>query len=327
MIRFFSGNNPLNVFILFFLGILIKLPYFLTPVIPQASTTDGFLYLQLLNWLKPAGNGFPTLYPIITYLFLFTQAVTFNGLINDLKLFSSPQYLIGFAYLFITSIVPGWNVLSPGLIINSIMVWALPHMIGLYHNQKPKGQLFNIGFGFGLCSFIYFPSVYLMVLLIIALALFRPLRISEWLVTIVGVLTPFYFLMVYFFVWDQMGQVSKIIPHHNLVLPDVVFNWQFWLSFSLIIAPVVIGLLLSMRYTVRMVVQVRKSWSLMIYYLVVACFLPFINNNGGLNQFVIAAVPMSIFCAAFYWFPRKKLIPELTIWAGFTWIVINYFSA
>jgi hypothetical protein len=233
---------------------------------------------------------------------------------------------MGFAYLLITSIIPDWNVLTPGLIINTIMVWALPYMIGLYQNQKPKAHLFNIGFGFGICSFIYFPSIYLLLLLIIALALFRPLRISEWLVTIIGVLTPFYFLMVYFFVWDHMEQVSKIIPAHNLVIPKIAYNWKFWVSFSLITFPVVIGLLMSLTNASRMLVQMRKSWSLMIYYLFIATFLPFINNYGGINHFIITVVPLSIFCAAFYWYPKKKSFAELTIWMSFAWIIINYLS-
>lgn len=309
-----------------FLGILLKLPYFLMPVIPQAATTDGFLYIQFLKWLQVPGSAAPVIYPVIAYILLFTQAVTFNGLINDLKLFPSPNYLIGFAYLLITSIIPGWNTLSPALIINSIMVAILPSMIGLYHNQKPKGLLFNIGFGFGICSFIYFPSVYLIMLLIIALALFRPVQITEWLVTIVGLLTPFYFLLVYFFVWDQWKQVYNIIPKHRLFLPHIQYNWQFWLSISLLLFPLLVGLLLSLNYSSRMVAHIRKSWNLMVWYLGVALFIPFINNNAGLGHFIMAAVPMSIFIAAFYFYPRKKAFFEFIIWLSIAWIGWQYFS-
>lgn len=324
MIRFFSGNNPLNVLLLFFLGILMKLPYFLAPVIPRQNVTDGFLYLELLKQLKPAGAVFPSLYPILAYFLLFTQAVTFNGLINSQKLFASPNLLLAFAYLLITSLVPDWNILSAGLLINTVMVWAWPLMVGLYHNPKPKGNLFNLGFGFGLCSFIYFPSVYLLLLLIAALLIFRTVNLTEWLVTVIGVFTPFYFLLVYFFVWDRWELVYKIIPPHRLLLPQVTYNWKFWLAFSLINIPLVIGIILSMRFSERMVVHVRKSWSFMFFYLLVALFLPFINNYSGLSHFILAAVPISIFSAAFYAYPRKKSFPELFVWAGLIWIYVNY---
>jgi hypothetical protein len=312
---------------LLFLGILLHMPYFMQPLVPQINQSDGFLYLQLLQWLQKPGSAFSTLYPIIAYLLLFIQAVTLNSFINEHKLFPSNSFLIAFAYLLITSMVPEWNTISPGLIINTIMVSVLPSMMSLYHNQKVKGLLFNIGFGFGICSFIYFPSVYLVILIIIALALFRPVQITEWLVTIIGVLTPFYFLLIYFFVWDQWQRVNEIIPWHRLRLPVVQYNWQFWVMIGLMLFPAFIGFIISNRYRLRLVVQGRKSWGLMIYYLIIALFIPFINNYSGISHFILAAVPLSIFIAAFYAFPKNKKIMEFTVWLSFGWIVWQYFGS
>ncbi len=324
MVRFFSGNNPLNVIILFFLGILIKLPYFISPVIPQPGETDGFLYIELLKALQQTGAAFPVVYPILAYLLLFTQAITFNGLINDQKLFSSPNYLLALSYIVITSIVPEWNVLSPVLIINSILVWAWPRMVGLYNHPSPKTVLFNIGFGFGVTSFFYFPSVYLLLLLIVALILFRPFYIAEWLVAILGILTPFYFLLVYFFVWDHWEMAGSLIPKQSLRLPAVVFDWKFWVEFSLVFLPLLIGVLMSLRFNARMLVQVRKSWNYMFFYLIIALFIPFINSYAGLTHWVLAVVPVSLFHAAFYFHPKKKKFPELFFWMSLIWIIANY---
>ena len=324
MIRFFSGNNPLNVVILFFIGLLIKLPYFITPVIPQTNVTDGFLYIELLKALQTTGAAVPIIYPIISFVLLFTQAITFNGLVNDQKLFSSPNYLLALSYLVVTSVVPEWNVLSPALIINTILVWAWPRMVGLYNHPKPKTILFNIGFGFGICSFFYFPSVYLLLLLIVALILFRPFYLTEWLVAILGILTPFYFLLVYFFVWDRWHMVEAVVPAQYLRLPDVLFDWQFWVTFSLVVFPLVIGLLMSSRYSSRLLVQIRKSWNFMIFYLIIALFIPFVNSFQGLTHWILAVVPISLFQAAFYFYPKNKRFPELIFWLSLIWIVANY---
>ena len=324
MIRFFSGNNPLNVVILFFIGLLIKLPYFITPVIPQTNVTDGFLYIELLKALQLSGAAVPIIYPILSFVLLFTQAITFNGLVNDQKLFSSPNYLLALSYLVVTSVVPEWNVLSPALIINTILVWAWPRMVGLYNHPKPKTSLFNIGFGFGICSFFYFPSVYLLLLLIVALILFRPFYLTEWLVAFLGILAPFYFLLVYFFVWDRWYMVKAVVPSQYLRLPDVLFNWQFWVTFSLVFFPLFIGLLMSSRYSSRLLVQIRKSWNFMIFYLIIALFIPFVNSFQGLTHWILAVVPISLFQAAFYFYPKNKRFPELIFWFSLIWIVANY---
>jgi len=324
VIRFFSGNNPLNVVILFFIGLLIKLPYFITPVIPQPNVTDGFLYIELLKALQSTGAAAPVIYPIISFVLLFTQAITFNGLVNDQKLFASPNYLLALSYLVITSVVPEWNVLSPALIINTILVWAWPRMVGLYNHPKPKTVLFNIGFGFGICSFFYFPSAYLLLLLIVALLLFRPFYLTEWLVAILGILAPFYFLLVYFFVWDRWYMVKSVVPSQYLRLPDVLFDAQFWITFSLVVFPLFIGLLMSARYSSRLLVQIRKSWNFMVFYLIIALFIPFVNSFQGLSHWILAVVPISLFHAAFYVYPKNKRFPELIFWLSLIWIVANY---
>ncbi len=324
MIRYFSGNNPLNVILLFFTGILIRLPHFITPVIPQPVKTDGLLYIQLMKALQPAGAVFPVIYPLIAYVLLFTQAVTFNGLINNQKLFPTPNYLLALTYLLVTSVVPQWNVLSPVLIINTVLVWAWPGMVGLFNSAKPKSVLFNIGFGFAVCSFFYTPSVYLLLLLFVALILFRPFYLTEWLIAILGVLTPYYFLLIYLFVWNKWKLVYQLVQPQSFRLPQQKFDWIFWTQLCFVGLPLIIGFLMSLRLAARMLVQIRKSWRFMMFYLVIALLIPFINCYNGLSNWILAAVPVSLFHAVFYYYPRKKRFPEIIFWLTIAWIIANY---
>jgi hypothetical protein len=313
--------------VLLFLGVVLKLPYFFSPQIPAVNKSDGFLYLQLMQWLQAPGIAFPYIYPLIAYLLLFTQAVALNSFANDNRLFPNPQFLTGFAYLLLSSIIPEWNTLTPILIINTIVIGVLPMVTGLYHNQNVKNSLFNIGFGLGVCSFIYFPSIYLILLLIIALAIFRPIQITEWMVTITGVITPFYFLLVYFFVWDDWKRIKQMVPSHQLRIPSIHYNWQSWVMMGLIILPAFIGLLIVNKYAARQVVQGRKNWSFLLYFVFIALLIPFINNYGNLHYFILALVPLSIFTAGFYTFPSQKRIMEYSVWLSFGWIVWQYISS
>ena len=312
---------------LLFLGVALKLPYFLSPIMPVISKTDGFLYLQFLNWLQAPGQAFPYIYPIITYIFLFTQAVALNSFVNENRFFSNPQFLTGFAYLLLSSMIPQWNTVSPTLIINTILIIILPMLTGLYHKQQVKGNLFNIGFGLGICSFIYFPSIYMAVVLIIALAMFRPVQITEWIVTIVGIITPFYFLLVYFFVWDQWERIKEIIPPHQLSIPGGPYNWQFIVMIILVVFPAFIGLLISNKYATKQGIQGRKNWGLIFYYLLFSLLIPFLNNHNNIHLFVLSLVPLSLYASAFYTFPTRKKIMEYSVWLSFGWIVWQYLSS
>jgi len=157
--------------------------------------------------------------------------------------------------------------------------------------------------------------------------LFRPVQITEWLVTIIGLFTPFYFLFVYFFVWDQWQRVYEIIPHHQLSFRIIKVNWQFWVIISLLLFPTILGFFISNRYSVRLVVQGRKSWNLLFYYFLIALCIPFINNNSSLSHFILAVIPISIYTAAFYAFPSGKRFMEITVWMSFAWIAWQYFNS
>ena len=157
MVGIFKANNPFNTFILLVYGLLLKLCWFLHPVIPIPKQTDGSLYRKLLVELSLAGNQFPAIYPLIMYLLLFTQAVTFNKLINDQRLMQRANYLPAMSYLLITSIFPEWNILSAPVLINTLLVWVWARMSNLYSSNNPKTTLFNIGMVIGLLPVVGLP--------------------------------------------------------------------------------------------------------------------------------------------------------------------------
>ena len=128
----FKANNPYNTFLLLVYGILLKLPVFLHPAIPQPQQTDGFLYKALLKWLQPFGTTFPIIYGIIAFILLYSQAVSFNKLANELRLMQKNNYLTGMSYMLVTSLFAEWNVLSAPLIINSPLIERAVLML----NQK-----------------------------------------------------------------------------------------------------------------------------------------------------------------------------------------------
>ena len=102
----FKANNPYNSFLLLLYGILLKLPMFLHPAVPVAQQTDGYLYRQMLLQLNYAGSVLPGIYPLISFLLLYTQAISFNQMANGQRLMQKPNYLPAMSYLLITSLFP-----------------------------------------------------------------------------------------------------------------------------------------------------------------------------------------------------------------------------
>ena len=307
MIGIFKANNPFNTFLLFIYGLILKLAWFFHPPIPVVHTTDGFLFREILLKLENTGSQFPVIYPLITYFLLFTQAITLNKLINDQKMMQRANYLPGMTYLLITSMFSEWNVLTAPLIINTLLIWVWARMSNLYTNKNPKTTLFNIGVMIGVSTFFYFPSLAFVLLIVFALIVSRPFILAEWIISIFGIVTPYYFLFSYLFLTDKLDDYK--LPQFAVSNPQFHQNYWELAGVCLIILAFLIGGYFVQANFRKQLVQVRKRWSLLILYLVVAMFVPFINATHTFEYWILTAVPLSAYVGCGFLYPVKRWLP------------------
>lgn len=312
MVGIFKANNPLNTFILFVYGVLLKLGWFLHPGIIKAQNADGFLFKELIAKLDPIAIRFPIIYPVITYALLFTQAIAFNKLISDQKLMQRSNYLPAMSYLLITSLFAEWNVLSATLIINTLLIWVWARMISLYNNNNAKSTLYNIGIAIGIATFFYFPSLAFAVLIVFALIVTRPFKMAEWLVAFLGIITPYYFYVGYLYLTDKLQGYN--IPALKFSSPAFQNRTFELISIIALLLAFLIGIYFVQVNKRKQLVQVRKSWNLILFYLVVAVFIPFINATKTFEYWILAALPLSAFIAAAFFYPSKKWLPLTLHW-------------
>lgn len=324
MIGVFRQKNPSNAFLLFVYALVLKFSIFLHPVLPTLHVEDNYFYRFILNNLDSFFHRIGFLFSILTFLLLYAQAVLFNRICNYHKLFPKPNFLPGMSYILVTSLLPDWNHFSAPLLVNFIMIWSWYRMIELYNNNHPITAIFNIGLLAGLASLLYIPAMAFLLLVLFALIIMRPFRIQEWLVGFLGFTSPYYFLL---FVLYFTGQL-----HWNNVLPHIIFTipampTSIWISLGLVFLLIhfIIGGYFVQNNLNKMLIQVRKSWSLLLVYLIVAVVVILINKANSYENWIVTAVPFAAFYASAYYYPENKTIPRILHWLCFGFIiVVNY---
>lgn len=286
----------------------------------QARPEDGILYQAILKFIAPANNSNSIIYPALAFALLFIQAITLTRFINGQRMMNRPSYFPGMAYLIITSLLPEWNYFSAPLIVNTILLFVLAGLFRIYNQPNAKGPIFNIGLALGVASFIFFPSLTFIVWILLALAVMRPFRLNEWVLCIVGVTTPFYFFAVYLFIDDKWSW-HNFLPYFSVGLPAL--KQSIWLAGSafLLAVPFLIGGYYVQDSLRKMLIQVRKGWSLILLYLLGAVFIPFVNSSGDFENWVIAAIPFAAFHASTYYYTSLRIIPLLLFWLSIAFIL------
>lgn len=300
-------------------GLLLKLQWFISPQIPAVQKSDAFLYNKILVTIKPVFDGFPEAYSIITYLLLYTQAISFNRLLNNRRLMQKPNYLPGMSYLLITSFFAEWNVLSAALVINTLLIWVWAKMSSLYNNPHPKSTLYNIGIVIGISTFFYFPSLAFALMIIFGIVSYSAPKITEWIIAISGILTPWYLLFAWLFLTDKLYSFS--VSGFHIDYPLFAKNNTQYIGIFLILITAIIGGLYVQANVRKQIVQVQKSWGLIILYLIVALFIPFINSSHHFQYWIFATVPLSAFIACFFFYPTKRWLPLSVHWAMVAFVI------
>jgi len=305
VIGLFKQKSPANIVLLFIFGLLLKLPLFLYPKAITTGPNDGRLYQFLVGYLQ---GGSVIVCSLISFLFLYVQALLVNYLINEYRMTTRQTFLPGMAYLMITSFLPEWNFLSASLLTSTLIIWAFIKLFRLYNVDNASASIFNIGLIIGISSFLFFPSVFFGICILLGLLILRPFRLNELFLFLLGVVTPYYFYAVYLYLTNAFS-VKKFVPVIGLQVHEI--NATVWLAAStfLLIIPFLIGGYFIQTHLRKMLIQVRKNWSILLLYLLVALFIPFINNSNSFHNWVLLAAPFAAFHTPAYLYPPRKWLP------------------
>ena len=299
---------------------------FLHPVIPTEQPTDGFLFKELLRQLSGVGKSIPVIYSIIAFVLLYMQAIVFNKLVSDQRLMPRANYLTAMSYLLVTSLFTEWNILSASLIINTLLIWVWARMSSLYTNQKPKTALFNIGIAIGLSTFFYFPSIAFAALIVFGLVVTRPFKLAEWLIALLGIITPYYFLLSIVFLKNPKHIKQYTFPGIAFSYPKFYDSYWALAAIIIVLTATLIGLYYMQKNFMRQLVQSRKSWQLVFLYFLVAISIPFINATYTFQYWILCAVPLSTFMACAFLYPEKKWFPTALHWLMVAFVIaFSYF--
>lgn len=323
MTGIFRANNPLNTFLLFVYGLFLKFFWLLHPQIPLVEQSDGFLYNDILKAIKPGLDQYPALYFFLAYLLLFTQAVSINHIVISRRLMQKPNYLPAMSYLLITSFFPPWNIFSSVLIVNTILIWIWAKLSNLNNNQNPKATLFNIGIAIGICSFCYLPCLVFALFVIITLVIIRPPKMAEWLITCIGVLTPWYFLGAWLFFTNLLYSfhVTGIGISHPFYKPALMEI----IGVSLIGFAIFTGALFVQSSASKQILQVRKNWGLLFLLLLISIGIPFLDLNGSINYWLMSLIPAAAIISCAFFYPRLKWGPAILHWLMVAFVIYNQY--
>jgi hypothetical protein len=312
VVALFKDRSPATVIWLFILSFIVHSHLIVDFPAIAKTPNDGLLSVFLNSYVALLS---PAILIFLYHALVIIQALRLNYLFTDNRMYSKPNFLAAMVYILLTGIFEEWSNLTPALIENILVIWLFAKTVKLYNSPTPKTLLFNMGLLIGVSILLYHPAALLILVAFFALIVVRPFIITEWLVLLMGVISPYYFLAAYLYLTDRLGSILLYIPQWGLNIPHTVISPAFFVTIGLILIILITGMLYSQQESRRLLIQVRKNWVVLTVMLIVMLPIPFINVGAGIDSLLLWIVPASPYMAKAFLGPKKNTLPNLMFWS------------
>ncbi len=326
IIRAFRNYNPINILWLIIILFALRVGFLVN--------TPGHVNFTLLEpfarTLVPA--GYEQYISIQLNIFLaavivLAQAIMLNTMVNHYNLLGKPSFLPALGYVTLTALFTPFMVLSQPLLCNFLLIWMLFKLLDFYKSDSGKAAAYDLGMIVAAGTLIYFPFIYLFLIIWVALIIFRPFNWREWVAGVFGYATIFFFLAVYDYLNNRLTDFYHIWTPLSTKFPNHI-NIDYYNY--LILVPVIIILVLCVvklrENFFRSYVHVRKSFQLLFFVFIIGGLCFYVRADFSLNHFLLCAVPAAVFFSYYFLYANAKWFYELLYFILFAGIIYFQFN-
>jgi|GEM_PF-4477779 len=325
IISLFKTNQISGIVFLFLFQALLFLNAFLHPIplIDPARETQIFETVfgpvTLLKWVQLP----------LAFVLIFLQALLYNYLIIQLNILGRTTYLPAFFYVVASCMLPVNIYLNSGMVAMSFSLLALFTFFRLVSPKFPLRQVFYTSFLFSLGSLFYFPLVYFLPFVWVALLTLGYMGLRQWMVSIIGFVVPYIYVFLYYFWFDGLPEFWEKDVKPFFGFPDLLaagFTIAELALFGLLVFIMASSAYTFIRTRFTYKVIQRKiyrifSWFFLFVFLSVA-YMPFFNRH----HLVLLAFPAGVFLSLYFLNLRRQWWADVITVLLFSAMVVLQFG-
>lgn len=303
--------------------ILIRISTFFIPIPLSPNFYTPFADL-VFDWLANH-QAFLGQNQVIAVLIILLQAFLINYIANAHNILYKGSVLPGLFYVLINSIYIEQLQLTPQLLSNTFVILLFNRLCYLYESEQPlflvfeSGILLGLGILFDYDLIIYLPFILLSVLYMTSF------NLRFWVVAILGIIVPSYFLGVLFFLTDHL---NDFINSFNYSLQKTYFNpigislEQGIIWFFIIPVFVISAFQIQINF-LRNKVKTRRIQLIILFMLLFGIVSVLAENQGFVYGLTFLGFSLSILLANYFVRSQRKWLKEF-LFIGMLICIIYY---
>jgi hypothetical protein len=336
LLRFFKSSLPTQLLALVLLVLALRLPLVWLGLPVTAAELRALLvgerlhggampYRDLYDGTAPlAAATFAALdavlarpvwlYRMVALGLLFIQGLRLNLVFNRYDVHPERGYVAALTYLLVGSVSTDLDALSPLLLGNTFIVFALSALLPTSREGYDNRRLFRAGFLIGLGALCYLPLSLFVIVGLFAVVIFAANSFRSSLLLLCGFFFPYALVATFFFYNDALPGFVQF--HLQPGLTDLIASGlPAGLQLRLLIVPVlvlVLALLRSLGTSLGLVFQI-KFRQMMLVWLAVAGVAAAVERGAAPGALVLLLPPVAYFSLFLWQRYRQNWLLELLL--------------
>ncbi|MFC2152417.1 DUF6427 family protein [Bacteroidota bacterium] len=303
-----KSNQPFVIVLIVLSGISLWIFSFMEPVaiiIPSDSIRMPF-YEVVVNNLK-----YNSVYSLlITFFLVLIQAFLLIQFNKKHILINYRTYLPAFFYIIITSSFVHLHRLNPTIIGTIFIFIAVNFLYNTYRSDYTLNKIYLAGFFISLASFFWAPLASFIIVLYISLLILRPFIGREWIVGMLGFLTPVLFVFVYYFVFLEETKLTNLLSNlaanFELVKTFHSLHYSYYIFFGFLLVIIMLASYTLARNYQKKKIKTRKYFEINWWIFSIGLGLFLVFKNASYDIIYLISIPISFLFADYFHTIRKS---------------------
>ncbi len=283
---------------------------------------------SLLYYILAPLQHLPSLFiSLIYHIIVIVQALRFNYLLNNYRLFPNANYIVAMCYILLSALFPAWANINEVLIINFFIIFTLHTFLRLLNTQQPIRTILNCGLLTGTTVLLYPPIAIMMVSGFIAILIIRSFRLNEIISYLLGVIIPYYFLGAILFLNNQLPQIKHFLPSINFHVPAPKDKISFIIASTAIIITTLAGFISLQNHISKLVISARKLWIIIVsFFVMLSASLLITTATDWTASLLAVTISASAIAANTFNYSKRTLLVAILFWMLLIAVLFNSFE-
>jgi hypothetical protein len=321
MVRFFQSAYLTRYLIIFFLAAIYWIPSF---IVEPTFDGDSLPVFEAVLWLL--GNNF-YITTSVAFLITLTSALAFNQLCSEFGISDKVSTMGGFLFVLLASSGTTFTTMLPFIPATFILLLLLRHLFSIPHSAGPIPLAYNSGFLVGLAALFYTQIALLILVVWIALYVHRAESWRSYVVSTIGLASPFLFAFVWYFWTDQLDVFISLwielfkVGDLNRFIEMSYFDMGVAILIFFFVLSAMLNVLAGLR---ERSINLRRNLMISFYFFVVVVFMVLIGGQPeGMYLFIL---PSGILLVQTLNKPSKERLANIVLTLLVFLILVSHYA-